>query len=128
MGSKYDMYKAYLTEEGYSPTAGDGLLIFKKEGRAYVITVDENDAPYFQLLFPGFWPIESDKERVKAYAAANQATSATKVAKVYVTDDGKNVWASIEMFFESPDQFKAVFSRSMLALMASVANFTQKMK
>lgn len=127
MGTKFEMYKAFLAAEGYAPTANENLLIFKKEGRTYVITADENDAPYFQLIFPGFWPIESDKERAKALAAANHATSSTKVAKIYVTDDGKNMWGSVEMFFESPEQFKGVFNRALSALMAGVATFTQKM-
>jgi len=128
MTSKIDMYKEYLTKEGYSPTQEGGLLIFKKEGRTYVITVDDKDMPYFQLVFPNFWSIDSDKERAKAFAAANHATAATKVAKIYVRDDGKNMWGSIEMFFESPEYFRGVFDRSMAALMAGVANFTEKMK
>jgi len=128
MSSKTEMYKDYLAKEGYSPNQDGGLLIFKKEGRTYVITVDDNDLPYFQLVFPNFWSIDNDKERAKAFAAANHATAATKVAKIYVRDDGKNVWGSIEMFFESPDQFKGVFDRAMAALMAGVANFTEKMK
>jgi hypothetical protein len=128
MTSKIEMYKTYLDQEGFHPSQDGGLLIFKQEGRTYVITADENDLPYFQIVFPNFWSIDSDQERAKAYQAANHATSATKVAKIYVREDGKNMWGSIEMFFESPEQFKGVFVRALSALMAGVANFTEKMK
>jgi hypothetical protein len=127
MGSKLDLYKAFLDKEGYAPTVDGSLLFFKKEGRGYALLANEDDATFYQLVFPNFWNIENDKERAKAYAAANHATGTTKVAKVFVREDGKNVWGAIEMFFESPDQFKPVFDRGMLALSAAVANFVQKM-
>ena len=128
MTGKLAMYKAYLEEEGFHPTQEGKLLFFKEEGRSYVLFANEDDPGFFQLVYPGFWSIESDDERARAYQAANHATAATKVVKIHVQEDGQNVWASIEMFFESPEQFKGVFTRSINALKAGVANFAEKMK
>lgn len=92
-----EMYRKYLTEEGYAPKIDDdGDVRFKYEGRYYFIAVDENDEEFFQLVFPNFWTIESDAERDKVAKAAIQATAKTKVAKVFPVND--NTWALIEMF------------------------------
>lgn len=128
MTSKIAMYKTYLEQEGFHPKQEGGLLLFEDEGRSYVIFANEDDPEYFQLVFPDFWSIDSDNERARAYQAANHATAVTKVAKIHVQEDGKNVWASIEMFFESPEQFNGVFTRSMRVLKAVVNNFSEKMK
>ncbi len=121
-----EMYRKYLTEEGYAPKIDDdGDVTFKYEGRYYFIAVDQNDEEFFQLVFPNFWPIESDAERDKVAKVALQATAKTKVAKVFPVHD--NTWALIEMFCSPPEVFKAVFRRSLSALQASVEHFRQGM-
>ncbi|MGA9115702.1 MAG: hypothetical protein WB626_02895 [Bacteroidota bacterium] len=125
--ARAEMYSAYLRNEGFSPTIGEkGEVLFKMEGRTYVIFSDENDEPFFQIVFPNFWTIESEQERAKVERAALHATAATKVAKIYPVES--NVWGSIEMFLTPPDSFKAVFHRSMGALTAAVNNFAQEMR
>lgn len=122
-----DMYVRFLQGEGYHPELDkDGDVVFKSEGKVYLIIADEKDATYFRLIFPNFWSIDSDTERQKVLVAADYATGRTKVAKVHTVQD--NVWASTEMFFGKPEQFKEIFSRAMSALQASVANFVEKMK
>lgn len=85
------LYRAYLEQEGFRPTQESEWLSFKAEGRSYFIVADEDDPEYFQLIFPGFWSIDSDHARARAYQAANHATAATKVAKIYVHEGGKTV-------------------------------------
>lgn len=120
------MYETYLKGEGYSPETIKEGVVFKAEGKTYVIMVDENDEQFFRLVFPNFWSIDNDKERAKVTAAANQATAATKVAKVFPVEN--NTWGTIELFVASPDHFKGVFTRSMGALQAAVQNFVGAMK
>jgi len=120
------MYENFLLEEGFTPTIDqDGDVIFKAEGRTYAILIDERDEEFFRLVFPNFWPIESNEERVKVEQAALQATAETKVAKIFPVRN--NVWASIELFCSPPEAFKPVFSRSMSALRAAVGTFAEKM-
>lgn len=126
-GKKLDMYQSYLRSEGYVPEVDkDGDLVFKMEGGTYVLFTHEDDREYYSILFPGFWPIESEKERSRAYIAASHATAQTKVGKVYVIGD--NVSASVEMIFGDPEQFKPIFRRSLAMLKAAVATFAEKMR
>lgn len=121
------MYKDFLSEEGYAPKLDeDGDVAFKCEGLNYLILIDEDDDEYFHLVFPGFWPIESEAEREQVLQAAAQATANTKVAKVFPVRD--TTWAAIEMFCDPPESFKPVFRRSMSALRAGVQSFVDKMR
>lgn len=129
MSGSATLYSDYLVREGYHPTIdSDGDVIFKHEGKTYYIDVDTGDPQYFRLVYPLFWSIDSTEELALVLFAANHATAITKVAKVYVLSDGKNVSAAIEMFLERPEQFSAVFRRSMSALQASIRNFLEKMR
>jgi hypothetical protein len=126
-GRKVDLYIGYLRSEGYLPEVdGDGDVVFKMEGGSYVLFAHEDDREYFSILFPNFWPIESEQERSSAYVAACHATATTKVAKVYVVRD--NVSASVELIFGDPEQFKPVFRRAMAMLRGSVGVFAEKMR
>lgn len=126
---KAQIYQRYLAEEGYAPKIdSDGDVIFKAEGKAYFFSIDAKDEPFFRLVFPNFWNIESNDELVKVIIAANHATMLTKVAKVYVNPDGKNTTASVEMLLPNPNDFRSVFHRSLALIQASVNNFVDKMK
>jgi len=121
------MYRDYLSGEGFMPSLDDdGDVVFKKEGRTYIIVIDENDEEFFRLVFPNFWPIESEDEREKVIKASCDATAKTKVAKIFPVRD--NVWGTIELFVETPGSARAVISRSMSALMAAVDTFAQSMR
>ncbi|MCL4486745.1 MAG: hypothetical protein M1570_01275 [Chloroflexi bacterium] len=127
---KATIYKEFLEGEGYRPTvAPEGnFVFFKHEGGTYCLDVDDKDEQYFRLVYPNFWEIGEASDLSHALSAANQVTTLTKAAKVCVRDDGKQVTASIELFFERPDQFKPVFNRSIVALKAAVNTFVEKMK
>lgn len=124
-----EMYRDYLNSEGFPASIDDdGDIVFKSEGRTYLILIYEKDDTYFQLVYPSFWSIESDQECEQAAAAALYATSQTKAAKVYLTKEKDNTWASVECFFSAPEHFKGVFTRMLLALQAGVKSFTGKMQ
>lgn len=124
---RVDMYMRYLAEEGYVPKIDeDGDIKFKFEGGIYFIIIDDEDDDFFRLVYPNFWSIDSEEERMQVYIAAAHATAETKVAKVYPVRD--NVWASIEKFCSPPEVFKSIFRRSLGALRAGVNNFREKMR
>ena len=119
--------RAYLSEEGYAPkTDADGDLIFKFEGGAYIIIVDEQDQEFYRIIYPNFWSIDSDAERAQVVKACEAATGKTKVAKVYTVKN--DTWACIEMFMASPEHMNLVFKRSMSALRGAVQNFREVMQ
>ncbi|HSV73371.1 MAG TPA: hypothetical protein VLH79_06395 [Chthonomonadales bacterium] len=119
-----EMYREHLASEGFPVNIGhDGDVTFKFEGGNYVILIDEDDT-YFRLVFPGFWSIDSEEERLRVSLAALYATAQIKVAKVYPQND--NTHAAIELFCSPPEAFKPVFMRSLRALGAAVQCFREK--
>ena len=120
------MYVSYLREEGYAPEVDkDGDVMFKFEGGTYFVLVDEEDEMFFQIMFPSFWPIESEEEGARVEKAAQLATRITKVAKVYRQLD--NVNASVELLCVPPEAFKAVFRRALRSIQAGAKNFRAAM-
>jgi hypothetical protein len=119
-------YMGFLAEQGFRPTVdGDGDVAFKVEGYLYYISVEE-DEEFFRLIFPNFWPIESEDERTRAEAAALRVTNRLKVVKVLPTQRG--VLATIEMFVPSPDSVFPVFHRAIQAIQGGVSAFMDEMR
>ena|ERR1700757_2607811 len=121
--------KDYLTEEGYRPSIDEtGDLFFKFEGRTHFILIDDKDDEFFQIAFLNFWRIEDNDELVRAFKAANEASRDTKVVKVVVREDGKNVIASVEMFITSPEDFSRSLKRSLSAIRYAADHFADAMR
>lgn len=121
------MYLSYLREEGYAPQIDqDGDVMFKFEGGKYYILIDAADEMYFRVIYPGFWPIQSEEERERVIRAAMEATASTKVAKVFPV--GNDVWADAELLCQPPETFKLVIWRCIRSIRAAVARFLEGMK
>lgn len=123
------LYTEYLTAEGYRPEIdSDGDVSFKREGRTYFIdaTAAEKDQKFFRVALPNIFPIENDAMRSKVLAAADYANAKLKVCKVYTVKD--NVWLSVELFVDSPDDFKPVFARAMSTFDLTVLTFLEKVR
>lgn len=121
-----ERYRQHLAAEGYAPWIDeDGDVVFRCEGRTYCIIIDEDEPTFFRLIFPNFWPIESDRERIRALQAAHEATRKTKVAKVIQRSD--DVWATIELFVGDPEDAMQRLQRSLSALRTAVRTFAEVM-
>jgi hypothetical protein len=122
-----NMYMQFLRQEGYSPSIdGDGDIVFKAEGRSYYIVVNDGDLLFFQLIYPNFWEIESERERAKVAAAASYANRMTKVAKVYLTNRDDTSIAT-EILIAQPEDFKKVFSRCLSSITTALGHFRGRM-
>lgn len=125
--SKAEMYVDFLREEGYVPKVDeDGDVVFKCEGRTYIVFGEEKDESYFRLAFPAFWEIESADEEDQAREAINELNAKMKVMKLFIVRD--NVWASVEMFLDPIESFKSVFTRSLNLLQQGVNEFRDQMQ
>ncbi|GLW64028.1 hypothetical protein Arub01_22720 [Actinomadura rubrobrunea] len=123
-----DYWMNLLQKEGFRPEVDDdGDIVFKFEGGWYYIFPGEDDM-YFHLIYPNFWPIESEEERARALLAANEATRETKVAKVFLAGNGENVWATAELFCGDPSAVEPVLNRCLRAIGAAVHMFREKMR
>mgnify|MGYP006296421371 CR=1 FL=1 len=106
------LYTRFLEDRGYETGIdSDGDVTFKIDGRTYFIETADSDLQYFRMALPNIWPIESEKERIQATAAANKATAQLIVAKVYVVND--NVWVATEILLGSYKDFALVFDRCL---------------
>ena len=117
----------YLRNEGYTPkTDSDGDIVFKHEGNTYIVIFDKDDKDFIRLVYPNFWSIESQDERVIAESAAARATGGTKVAKVFLVKD--NTWAAVEIFTTDVNSVIPVFIRCIRAIRTAVKTFVAEMK
>ncbi len=120
------MYINFLKGEGYETSIDDdGDVNFEADGRTYFIEVNEDDLEFFRLVLPNIWPIESELERIQVMEACNKANFKVKTAKAYATDD--NVWIAVEVFLEKPDDFEAIFERSLGVIDYCVDIFVEAM-
>ncbi len=120
------VYFDMLSNEGFRPSYdSDGDIDFKYEGGSYVLIVGEEPF-YVRLLFPNFWTIESDEERVRALVEANEVSASTKVVKLNIIRD--NMWAGVELFQPTPEAFAVVFERCLSVLRTGVSDFVRRMR
>lgn len=117
----------YLRKEGYLPKLDqDGDVVFKCEGRIYIVTADQNDPQFLRVVMPNFWEIESENERRLALEIANQVNERIKVVKVVVRRNNY-VWAMTEQFIDSTPNLADFFSRTIRVLKAGADEFAQCM-
>ena len=120
------MYTDYLREQGYTPSVDDGDVIFKVEGGNYYISVDEGDLAFFRIVYPGFWKIESEAERIKASAVIMSVNRTTKLAKVYI-ESWDNTYVEASVFLNTPEDFKRHFSRMLNTIQLARRKFVAGM-
>lgn len=121
------MYVSFLNGKGFAKVKvdDDGDVAFRDADFGFYIAVDEKDSGYFQMVMPGIWEIESEGERARAVQAINQTNRQVKAAKLYIVND--NIWVSVEMFVEKPEDFKAVFDRSKETLVGAAKIYARAM-
>ncbi|MGA2383902.1 MAG: hypothetical protein ABSG61_10780 [Gemmatimonadales bacterium] len=124
-----DRLMEFLTKEGFRPSlAAGGDIRFKYESGHYCIRFAPNDDQYVAVGYPNFWALRSPAETVRALRAANEVSQWIKVAKIIVLEAQNDVWAEAELLIERPEQFEALFGRSLSILKAAVARFAESMR
>ena len=119
-------YMQYLQQEGYNPNVTQaGNVRFRREGRFYIIYVDEKDPEYFRLVLSFSADAKSPQARMRRMEGANLATTETKVVKAYVDSDGDPNFAC-EMFLIVPGDFKTHLSRLLRAIDTAYDKYNRK--
>jgi len=121
-----NIYIQFLREEGYSPSFdGDGDILFKVSGNNYFIIIDENDPQFFRVYtgigLGSFLPSE-------ALAAANYSNMRSKVAKVYISSDGRSAAINTELLLSDPRDFRFVLSRALSLMRLAENNFLSRLR
>lgn len=118
--------KDFLEEEGFRPKFDDdGDIIFKYEGKTFIIEFDASDEHYLRLMLPNFWELESDYEKNQAIKIALDITKTIKVAKVFSVEDC--IWSSAEIFLPNEESIKPIFNKIIGAVSAAAALFANRM-
>jgi hypothetical protein len=119
-----NMYLAYLRQEGYVPSLDqDGDVHFKISGENFFIIVNEDDLQFLQVME------QIDLESAplqQSLAAASYANRRSKVAKVYISSDGKIATVVVEILLNKPDDFKPLFSRIVTIIRNAKSNFASQ--
>ncbi len=122
VGQKAHRYLAFLEQEGFTTGVDeDGDVWFEFEGGHYYLISEEDDASYFRLLFPSFWPVTDEGSRRLACEAITRVNREVKGAKLVIAGD--QVDAELELFLEPLDSFTRVFPRCLVAVQSAVERF-----
>ena len=120
------MYMNYLRQQGFHPFLDDAGDVYFTVGKdVFYIIVNENDQKYFHMymgLRLGHTPLHN------ALIAANYTNSRSKVAKVYISQDGRSASINIELLVNKPRDFRRFFTRSISLIKNAEANFLSELR
>ena len=121
------MYTEHLAELGLDAAVDDdGDVVFRFEGKTFMLRVDELDPWCFRVVLANIWSIESEADHPLAYRAMERTNALSKVAKAYLVED--QVWLSAENLLPKPEDHRAVLGRSMEALVQALWIFARALR
>lgn len=121
------MYTEHLRELGLDAALDDdGDVVFRFEGKTFMLRVDELDPWCFRVVLANIWNVESEADRQVAYRAMERTNALSKVAKAYLVED--QVWLSAESLLPTPEDHRAVLGRSMEALVQALGIFVRALR
>jgi hypothetical protein len=121
------MYTEHLGELGLDAVVDeDGDVVFRFEGKTFMLRVDELDPWCFRVVLANIWSVETEQDRQRAYRAMERTNALSKVAKAYLVED--QVWLSAESLLPTPEDHRAVLGRSMEALVQALGIFVRALR
>lgn len=105
-------------------------LIFKVEGRNYILIADADDTDFVRLVFPNFWPLESDEEFAAALQAISIVNGRCKGAKIHANSGNDNIIVTAEFLISStePKLASALFVRYIRMINNAADEFAKIMR
>ncbi|UBV42088.1 hypothetical protein LAJ19_10635 [Deinococcus taeanensis] len=96
-------------------------LTFMFEGGQYYVPLQGEDERFYHLLFPNFWPLESDDEYGRALFACDAVNREAKLVKLHTVDS--DVWVGVEALHASPAEFVEVLPQYLTFVQDAVRAF-----
>lgn len=122
-----EIFSSHLTAESLRPEINAaGNVRFRRDGRNYVIHVDDRDSLYYRLTMAFASDDKSPAMRQRRLEGCNAATSEVKVVKCFLDEDGDPTFAA-EMFLVVPGDFKLSFARTLRAMDSAYDRFQRRM-
>lgn len=93
-----------LSHEGYRPEINEGGdLVFKFEGKIYILSNDERDPNFFRLIFPNFFVASNPVQKELLEKTMNEVNAHIKMIKCYSTLGQNKNYASLAYEIYSDD-------------------------
>lgn len=130
-------FQSMLDKEGYNrgqiswdADANTSDLVFKVEGRGYILIADADDNDFVRLMFPNFWPIVSDEEFAAALQAISLVNARCKGAKIHASSKNDNIIATVEFLIDAqnPQLKSSLFLRYIRMLNKAADEFARFMR
>lgn len=130
-------FQSLLHDEGFNQgkvqwdeSAQTSDLVFKVEGRNYLLIADADDVNFVRLVFPNFWPLESDEEFAAALQALSMVNSRCKGVKAHANGANNNIVAAVEFLIsaDNPKLESALFLRYIRMLNSAADEFARMMR
>lgn len=106
----------------------DTIIYFKDGNGKFILSFQNSDPGFVTILFPNFYPVESEEEYVNTLMAAASVTRAVKSAKVMHSSDDKQVSIAAEFFDYSTGEKTELLKRYIGSIEKAVFSFLEEMK
>ena len=121
-----DIFMSQLGSDGLQPEIlSSGKLRFRRDGRNYLIHIDDRDALYFRMTMAFVADDKTLTMRQRRLEGCNTATAEVKVVKCFLDEDGDPTFAS-ELFVVVPGDFKLSMARMLRAMDSAYERYTRK--
>lgn len=115
-----------LAEQGFRLTQDEsGFPSIQFEGNTYYLLNDEDDAEFYQVLYPNFWPLESEEESIRALLTCDAVNREGRLVKLHLAED--DVWVSVEAMHETPAAFMHFLPQYLGFIQVAVGAFRDLM-
>lgn len=128
-GGKYMstlLYESFLRSQGFKYEKTNYGIIFKYQGKGFLIADNGIDELYLQLLMPSIYTMTSPTEEYKILKVLNDVNKELKAIKACLHDN--DVWLHIEMFIDKTPNIEDFFIRLLDILMEGYVKFVEKMR
>ncbi len=117
----------FLKTQGYRPDVdGNGNVVFKVEGKVYIIDIDKRDGSFLRVLLPNFYEIETELEMSKALRVSNKINQSVKVGKIFIASNN-HAWGLAEQFIDDTPNLEDFFQRTLNVIRKASEDFTKEM-
>ena len=116
--TKLEALKSMLHDRSLVPECHDDYVAFRHLDGHFLLPIHDEDATFYQLVFPNFWSLEDAETRSSALEAAGAVNAATKLVKVFPTRSARGDQMSMGVELRAADP--ADFGAQLPALLDSI--------
>ncbi len=117
-----------LKHEGKAESENGAVVRFTDGNGKFLLIFDKEDPGFVTVLFPNFYPIETEEEYVNCVMAATKATGDLKSAKIMVDFEDKQVSVAAEYFDYTIEEKAQLLKRYIGAVESGIHEFLKALR